>query len=107
MADLEHVAAIFRVLANPIRLRIVAELAAPGRAEAPSVDPCVSDIATRLEISRFTASFHLKELCAAGVAVRHRSGRRWSHRLTDEVVNTIDEWLFDLPPLPQALPTAP
>ena len=76
------------LLADPLRLRIVALLAIGAR--RPSV------VASQLGISRSTATRHLRLMEAAGLVVRDRSvidGRRWMYQLDPKRHGTITAWL--------------
>lgn len=97
MTDPHRLAEIFKALANPTRLSLVAELAA-ARAGAPLG---VTELARRVEISRFAASFHLEQLREAGLVGKQRRGTRWVHSLAEDTIDEIDVWLYDV--LPPAL----
>jgi DNA-binding transcriptional ArsR family regulator len=76
------------LLADPLRLRIVALLAIGPR--PPSV------VAGQLGISRSTATRHLRLMEAAGLVVRDQSiidGRRWMYRIDPIHHGAITAWL--------------
>ncbi len=93
--DYDRLAATFAALASPIRLQLVTLLAECRRTRET---PGVLELAHRAEISRFAASFHLDHLRAAGIVRRDRVGTRWAHALTQDAMDTLDEWLFDVSP---------
>jgi ArsR family transcriptional regulator, arsenate/arsenite/antimonite-responsive transcriptional repressor len=99
MLDYERLTRIFKALAHPVRLGIVAELARARDAGAVR-EPGVIEIAERVEITRFAASFHLDQLREAGIVEKERVGTRWAHRLTAEALDAVDDWLFDTSPVP-------
>jgi ArsR family transcriptional regulator, arsenate/arsenite/antimonite-responsive transcriptional repressor len=66
--DTGNLAAVFRVLADPARVRIVNLL-------SNSPDPvCVCDFTEPLGLSQPTVSFHLKKLLTAGLVQREQRG---------------------------------
>jgi len=82
--DLERLAAVFKALGNPHRLRILAELAAcchPGaaccgkRGEASTGELRVGEIGGGLQIVASTLSHHVKELSQAGLLSCNRQGK--------------------------------
>lgn len=90
--DYDRLAAIFKALAHPVRLEIVADLAHSSR------PPGVVEMGERLGISRFAASFHLEQLREAGVVKKTRVGTRCEHRLAQEALDVIDDWMLDTHP---------
>lgn len=95
MHDFDRLAAVFAALASPTRLRLVTLLAQARREGRPG-GPGVLELADRAEISRFSASFHLEQLRDAGIVRKERIGTRWAHALTDEAMDAVDEWLYDI-----------
>ena len=71
MADLDavRVAAVFKALSSPIRLRLLTAIQA-----APAGEACVCDLADGVGLAQPTVSHHLAVLIAAGVARRDRRG---------------------------------
>jgi len=65
-------AALFKVLADPARVRIVNVLATSGGAT------CVCEITPEVGLSQPTVSFHLKKLLTAGMVERQQRGK-WAH----------------------------
>ncbi|WP_115685600.1 ArsR/SmtB family transcription factor [Corynebacterium senegalense] len=72
--EAEAHAALFRVLADPARLRIISLIAAEDCAPAT-----VGDLTEKLGLSQPTVSHHLKKLAEAGFLTRHREGRTVVH----------------------------
>ena len=67
-ADAETMAAMFKALSDPVRLRLFSRIAALGDGEA-----CVCDIQD-VGVSQPTVSHHLKKLREAGLLVSERRG---------------------------------
>lgn len=75
---LELVAARFKVLGEPLRLRIIHELQAGER--------CVSEITEAVESSQPNVSKHLKMLQDAGLVERRQGGNTVYYSIADETV---------------------
>jgi ArsR family transcriptional regulator len=75
----ERMAAAFRVLADPARLRLLSLIATHEGAEA-----CVCDLTGPLDLSQPTVSHHLKVLMGAGLLERERRGRMANFRVLPE-----------------------
>lgn len=73
-SDGVEVAALFKALADPTRVRIVEMLAGLDA----GTDLCVCDLEGPLGLSQATVSHHLKKLLDAGLIDRDRRGT-WSH----------------------------
>jgi len=65
-----EMAAAFKLLADPIRLRILSLIA-----NAPSGELCACDLPTTLDRSQPTVSHHLSLLADAGLLVREQRGK--------------------------------
>lgn len=76
--DLERAAELFKVLAAPLRLGVVAELAAGER--------CVHELVGALNAPQPLISQHLRVLRAARLVRGSRRGREVTYRLVDEHV---------------------
>lgn len=86
--EAEQLAAGFKLLADPIRLRLLSLIA-----NAPGGEACVCDLTGPLERSQPTISHHLSALTAAGLLEREQRGR-WAHfRVAAERVNVLREAL--------------
>lgn len=72
-------AEVFKVLAEPVRLRILSELAAAGCEPAS-----VGDIVDMMGLSQPTISHHLKKMTEAGLLERRREGRSVIHQVRPE-----------------------
>ncbi|SDS72828.1 ArsR/SmtB family transcription factor [Corynebacterium timonense] len=79
-ADADRHAAAFKVLGEPVRLRIISLLAAEG---CPPTT--VGELAEALELSQPTVSHHLKRLTEAGFLARRPEGRRVVHTVRPEL----------------------
>ncbi len=73
-------AALFKVLAEPARLRILSQLAAGGCGPVS-----VNELTERLGLSQPTVSHHLKKLTEAGLLHRFREGRTVIHSVRPEL----------------------
>lgn len=71
---------VFKALADPTRVRLVAHIAA-----APDGTACACHLPEALGISQPTLSHHLKKLTAAGLVTREQRGR-WAHYTVDASV---------------------
>ncbi|MDK8769199.1 metalloregulator ArsR/SmtB family transcription factor [Corynebacterium freneyi] len=78
--EAERYAALFRVLADPARLRILSKLAAEGCGPIT-----VGELTGRLGLSQPTVSHHLKKLSDAGLLEKSRSGRTVTHAVRPEL----------------------
>jgi ArsR family transcriptional regulator len=68
-AEAEQLAAAFRVIADPTRLRLISLLAS-----SPGGEACVCDLVAPLGLSQPTVSHHLKLLFEAGLLGRDKRG---------------------------------
>ena len=66
--DAEIVAAVFKALADPHRVRVVNLLAVSGETV------CVCDLVDTLGLAQATVSFHMKKLVDAGLLEREQRG---------------------------------
>ena len=78
-AEAEQLAAAFRAIADPTRLRLISLLAS-----APGGEACVCDLVEPLELSQPTVSHHLKLLYEAGLLGREKRGLWVYYRLIPE-----------------------
>ncbi len=67
-AQADEVAAVFKVLADPSRCRLVAAIIAAG-------ELCVCDLAATVEMSESNASHHLRVLRSFGLVRARREGK--------------------------------
>jgi ArsR family transcriptional regulator len=87
-ADLSHsdavkMAAMFKALSDPVRLRLFSRVASHPEGEA-----CVCDIAD-VGVSQPTVSHHLKRLREAGLLASERRGSWVFYRVPDDVMAAI------------------
>lgn len=73
-------AGLFKVLAEPVRLRILSQLAAAGCGPVS-----VGELTEMMGLSQPTVSHHLKMMTEAGLLERHRDGRSVIHQVRPEV----------------------
>ena len=76
--QLEAVARLFRILAEPTRLRLLQELRAGERT--------VGELVRRLDLKQANASKQLGELHDAGLVARERDGNEVRYRIADAMV---------------------
>ena len=74
--DAQHYAAMFKVLADPGRLKLLSQLAEDGCGPIS-----VSELARRSGLSQPTVSHHLKKLTDAGLLTKTRAGRTVTHQV--------------------------
>jgi ArsR family transcriptional regulator len=87
-ADAVELADLFKAIADPARLRILAFLAAQPRGEA-----CVCHLLKPLGLSQPTVSHHLKQLHEAGLLARERRGSWVYYRLVLDRIDTLRDVL--------------
>ena len=78
-AEAEQLAAAFRAIADPTRLRLISLLAS-----SPDGEACVCDLVEPLGLSQPTVSHHLKLLFEAGLVGRDKRGLWVYYRLVPE-----------------------
>lgn len=86
--DAEELAAAFKAIADPGRLRLLNFIAAQPDAEA-----CVCHLVGPLGLAQPTVSHHLKVLTEAGLLARERRGTWMFYRLVLERVEALREAL--------------
>lgn len=79
-SEADKYAALFKVLAEPTRLRMLSMLAAGGCGPVS-----VNELTDRTGLSQPTVSHHLKKLTEAGLLERSREGRSVIHRVKPEL----------------------
>ncbi|UBI02947.1 ArsR/SmtB family transcription factor [Corynebacterium freneyi] len=78
--EAERYAALFKVLAEPVRLCILSQLTAGGCGPIS-----VNELKDLLGLSQSTVSHHLKRMTEAGLLERFREGRVVLHRVRPEL----------------------
>jgi len=78
----EHIAAAFKVLSDPARLRLLAMIASTDEA-------CVCDLTDGVGLSQPTVSHHLKVLNDAGFVTREKRGTWAYYRLVPEAMSIL------------------
>ena len=94
--EAERLAAAFKVIADPARLRLLSILA--GR---PSGEACVCELTAPLRLSQPTVSHHLRVLHEAGLLERDKRGLWVYYRLVPEQLRVLRDALAapsSLPP---------
>ncbi|WP_416070309.1 metalloregulator ArsR/SmtB family transcription factor [Streptomyces sp. ME02-6991-2A] len=87
--DAESMAAMFKALADPVRLRLLSRVASHPNGEA-----CVCDIAD-VGVSQPTVSHHLKRLREAGLLVSERRGTWVYYRPAPGALASLGVFLAD------------
>ena len=82
--DAAALAAGFKALADPTRLRLISLVAAHAGQEA-----CVCDLTEPVGLSQPTVSHHLKILVDAGVLTRAQRGKWAYYRLVPETLDAL------------------
>lgn len=83
-----HLAAIFRVLSEPVRLQMLSLIAAQ-----PSREVCACELAEPLGLSQPTISHHLKLMYEAGLLERERRGTWIYYQILPEKLAMLRESL--------------
>jgi ArsR family transcriptional regulator len=86
--DAEALAAAFKAVADPARLRLLSFIA-----RQPAAEACVCHLIEPLGLSQPTVSHHLKVLADAGLVTRERRGTWMFYRLVPERVEALREAL--------------
>lgn len=94
----DQVAAVFKALADPVRLRLFSLIASHSGGEA-----CVCDIAPAVDVSQPTISHHLKVLKTAGLLDSERRGSWVHYRVVPDSLAALSDILA--PASFEALPT--
>lgn len=87
--DAEVMAAMFKALSDPVRLRLLSRVASH-----PSGEACVCDISD-VGVSQPTVSHHLKKLREAGLLSSERRGTWVYYRPAPGVLAALGEFLAD------------
>jgi ArsR family transcriptional regulator, arsenate/arsenite/antimonite-responsive transcriptional repressor len=80
-SEAETLAARFKALADPARLRLISLVAAHEDAEA-----CVCELTDPVGLSQPTVSHHLKILVDAGILIREQRGKWAYYRLVPDTL---------------------
>src|SRR4051794_28797546 len=87
-ADAEHLAAAFKVLSDPARVRLLSLIAAQADGEA-----CVCNLIAPLGLGQPTVSHHLKVMHEAGLLERERRGTWVYYRVVPEALTRLRDAL--------------
>ncbi|ADZ71154.1 ArsR/SmtB family transcription factor [Polymorphum gilvum] len=88
-ADIDDLAAVYRALGHPARLRILTELAARSQA-------CCGEIVDVLPLAQSTVSQHLQVLKDAGLLTCDVRGRTCCYRLSETAITRAEGLSADL-----------
>lgn len=95
--DLPDLVQVFSALASADRLAILAELHHAAQSRPPGTGArTISEVALRVNMSRFSASRHLGVLREARLVECVRSDRKALHSLTSQSLNALEDWLYPL-----------
>lgn len=83
-AAAERLAATFKALADPARVKLVSLIAASAGGEA-----CICDLTEPLELSQPTVSHHMKLLVDSGLVSRDQRGKWAYYRVNHEALEQI------------------
>ncbi|MGV9674608.1 ArsR/SmtB family transcription factor [Nocardia sp. NPDC003482] len=83
-----ELAAVFKALADPVRLRLLSAIAARADGEA-----CVCDVSAGIDVSQPTVSHHLKVLREAGLLTSERRASWVYYRVVPEVLYRVSDSL--------------
>ena len=90
--ELDRLAGVFKLLGDPTRMRLVAELhraaGEPGAGGAPG-ERCVGDLAAATGARESAVSQALRLLRAASIVAVRRDGRHMRYRLADDHVREL------------------
>lgn len=90
--DAEELAGLFKVLADPARLRLLSLVAA-----APTGEACACDLVEPIGRSQPTVSHHLSLLVDAGLLSREKRGRWAWYRVVPERLDAVRQALAPVP----------
>ncbi|MHA3021299.1 ArsR/SmtB family transcription factor [Mycobacterium sp. BMJ-28] len=80
----ERLAAVFKALADPARVKLLSLIAASENGEA-----CICDLTAPLELSQPTVSHHMKQLVGTGLVSREQRGKWAYYRVDTRALNQI------------------
>ncbi|WP_280340282.1 ArsR/SmtB family transcription factor [Nocardia neocaledoniensis] len=88
--DAAELAAVFKALSDPVRLRLLSLVASRASGEA-----CVCDISDGVEVSQPTISHHLKVLREAGLLTSERRASWVYYRVVPQALARLSTVLID------------
>jgi ArsR family transcriptional regulator len=80
----ERLAAVFKALADPARVKLLSLIAASDNGEA-----CVCDLTAPLGLSQPTVSHHMKMLVDTGLVAREQRGKWAYYRVNDDALDRV------------------
>ena len=83
-SDAAELAAVFKVLSDPARVRLLSLVAA-----APNGEACACDLVGPIGRSQPTVSHHLSQLVDAGLLVREKRGKWAWYRVDRERIDVV------------------
>jgi len=90
VAAATELAAVFKALSDPVRLRLLSLIASHGGGEA-----CVCEVSAGFELSQPTISHHLKVLRESGLLTSERRGSWVYYRIEPDVLARLSQVLGD------------
>ena len=88
-SDAAELAAVFKVLSDPGRVRLLSMIAA-----APNGEACACDLIGPIGRSQPTVSHHLSQLVEAGLLIRERRGKWAWFKVDRERINSVRDALL-------------
>lgn len=88
-----ELAAVFKALGDPVRLRLLSMIAAGSAAGRPAAEVCVCELTPAFDLSQPTISHHLKQLRQAGLIDGERRGTWVYYRIVPETVDRVAAFL--------------
>lgn len=83
-ATAEHLAALFKALADPARVKLISLIAASDAGEA-----CICDLTGPLSLTQPTVSHHMKLLVDTGLVSREQRGRWAYYRVNGDALDAV------------------
>ncbi len=98
-AGAEDLAALFKAVADPMRLRLLSLIACHEGGES-----CVCDLTDAFDVTAPTVSYHLRILREAGLISAERRGTWIYYRINPQVMVRMSAVLAPQPPAPAGTP---
>lgn len=89
VAEAEHLAGLFKAVADPARLRLLSLVARTVGGEA-----CICDLTSPVGLSQPTVSHHMKILVEAGLLAREQRGKWVYYRLVPGAAESLADALL-------------
>lgn len=90
--ETERLAAVFRALGDPTRLRLISLIAASTNSEA-----CVCNLVDAVGLAQSTVSHHMRQLVDVGLVRRDQRGKWAYYRIDPDVLRQVADSLLVQP----------